>query len=242
MTAITHSLDRTLGIVLNKRPFKESGFLVELFTREYGRIPLLARGRSNPKKPLNFLELFTTSDWHLKAGQSFYFIESVDLVTQRLLGGKAIWTAYYLNELLLKLLPQHQIAQALFEYYQLALEALLESAQSDLDITPFLRQFELQLLRELGVLPNLTEDYEGQKVSAERRYYLSFEEGLLPIALPGTFPIVGELLLKILAQAPLTKEEGVIYRNMMRYLFEPLLEGKPLQSRIWMQKLYGKGR
>ena len=75
-----------------------------------------------------------------------------------------------------------------------------------------------------------------------KRYYLSYEEGLLPIEYPGTFQVQGSVLLQISEGEGLSREDALTYRNMMRYLLSPLLGGKPLQSRIWMQKLYSKGR
>lgn len=231
-------LSRTEGVVLNKRAFKESGFLVDLFTRDYGRLTVFARGRANPKKPLSHLELFTYSAWYLKEGKTFYFIQEVDHLFSFRLSGKEIWTAYYLNELLLRVFPKHQPSDELFDIYYRVLEAL----SAGKEIEPYLRQFESTLLADLGILPDLMYDAAGDEVIPKKRYYLSYEEGLLPIDYPGTFQIMGSLLLKINDGEVLDREDSVIYRNMMRYLLAPLLGGKPLQSRIWMQKLYGKGR
>ncbi len=231
-----HILNRTEGVVLKKQPYKESGFLVELFTKDFGRITLFARGRANSKKPLNHLELFTYSAWHLKEGQVFYFVDEVDYLYTFRLSGRAIWTAYYLNELLLRTYPKDQPSEALFDIYYRSLTALYESVE----IEPFLREFEQTLLSELGILPDLTIDAAGDFINPSQLYYLSFEEGLLPIKLRNTFAVTGDLITKIANQSTLDREESIQFRNMMRYLITPLLEGKPLQSRIWMQKLYGK--
>ena len=231
-------LDRTEGVVLNKKPFKESGFLVDLLTREYGRITVFARGRANPKKPLNYLELFTYSAWYLKEGKTFHFIKEVDNLFAFRLAGKEIWTAYYLNELLIRTFPKYQPSEEIFEIYYRVLEAL----KAEKEIEPYLRQFESTLLAYLGILPDLTYDAAGDAVEPMKRYYLSYEEGLLPIEYPGTFQVQGSVLLQISEGDGLSREDALTYRNMMRYLLSPLLGGKPLQSRIWMQKLYSKGR
>lgn len=231
-------LNRTEGVVLHKRPHKESGFLVDLFTRNHGRITVFARGRANPKKPLNHLELFTYSAWYLKEGRTFYFIQEFDDLFAFRLQGREIWTAYYLNELLLRTLPREQPAEELFEVYYRVLVVLSEGGE----IEPYLRQFESSLLAYLGILPDLMYDAAGDEVTSTQYYYLSYEEGVLPIEYPGTLKIHGSLLLKINEGESLNREESLAYRNMMRYLLSPLLGAEPLQSRIWMQKLYGKGR
>lgn len=230
-------LGRTLAVVLNKRSFKESGFLVDLFTLEYGRITLLTRGRANPKRPLHHLELFSYSDWHLKEGRVFHFAHEVDLLYTFSLKGREIWTAYYLNELLLRLMPKHQPAPELFQVYQEVLAALAEDVE---EISPYLRHFERSLLAYLGILPDLFYDAAGDPINSQKSYYLSHEEGVLPIEFPGTFKISGEVILKIAEEETLVGEEALIYRNMMRYLLAPLIGDKPLQSRIWMQRLYRK--
>ena len=237
MLEMTEELGRTLGVVLHKRAFKESGFLVDLFTLEYGRVTLLVRGRANPKRPLHHLELFSYSEWHLKEGRVFYFVQAVDLLFTFSLKGREIWTAYYLNELLLRLMPKHQPAPELFQVYQEVLSALADGIE---EISPYLRNFERSLLAYLGILPDLFYDAAGDSINPQKTYYLSHEEGVLPIEFPGTFKISGAVILKIAKEILLEEEEVLLYRNMMRYLLTPLLGGKPLQSRIWMQRLYGK--
>lgn len=231
-------LNRTEGVVLHKRPHKESGFLVDLFTREYGRLTVFARGRANPKKPLNHLELFTYSAWYLKEGRAFHFIQEFDDLFAFRLQGREIWTAYYLNELLLRTLPRHQPGEELFQIYYRILVVL----QGGEEVEPYLRQFESTLLAYLGILPDLMYDAAGDEITPDKRYYLSYDEGVLPIEYPGTYPISGRLLLKINEAEALDRQESLEYRNMMRYLLSPLLGNEPLQSRVWMQKLYGKGR
>lgn len=237
MLEMREELGRTLGVVLNKRAFKESGFLVDLFTLQYGRVTLLVRGRANPKRPLHHLELFSYSDWHLKEGRVFHFAHEVDLLYTFSLKGREIWTAYYLNELLLRLMPKHQPAPELFQVYQEVLSALADGVE---EISPYLRNFERYLLAYLGILPDLFYDAAGDPINPDKAYYLSHEEGLLPLEFPGTFKILGSTVLKIAEEAPIVGEEALIYRNMMRYLLAPLIGEKPLQSRIWMQKLYRK--
>lgn len=237
MLEMREELGRTLGVVLNKRAFKESGFLVDLFTLQYGRVTLLVRGRANPKRPLHHLELFSYSDWHLKEGRVFHFAHEVDLLYTFSLKGREIWTAYYLNELLLRLMPKHQPAPELFQVYQEVLSALADGVE---EISPYLRNFERYLLAYLGILPDLFYDAAGDPIKPDKAYYLSHEEGLLPLEFPGTFKILGSTVLKIAEEAPIVGEEALIYRNMMRYLLAPLIGEKPLQSRIWMQRLYRK--
>lgn len=220
------------GFVLRKQPYRESGFLIDLFTREEGRLKILVRGRK--RKAQAELELFTFGAWYLKEGRTFYFLNEYDLLQQFRLKGREIWVAYYLNELLLRLFPQHQPSPELFEIYYRTLTSLKEEKA----IEPYLRQFEGTLLSFLGILPDFGFDAAGDEIQREQLYSLLPEEGFIPGAHVGLLVVRGETLHNILVNQDLTREDALRYRDIMRTLLTPLLGSKPLQSRIWLQKLY----
>ncbi len=224
---------RAEAYVLRKQPYQESSFLVDLLTRTEGRIKVLVRGRKR-KNPVE-LELFTFAAWHLKEGRTFYFLNEYDLLQQFRLTGREIWIAYYLNELLLRLFPQHQASPEIFEIYHRVLEALKEGKE----IEPYLRQFEGTLLAFLGILPDFAFDAQGEEIRPDLIYSLLPDEGFIPGKHEGLLTVKGSTLHHILENRPLEREEAINYRDMMRILLSPLLGSKPLQSRIWLQKLYG---
>ena len=96
---------------------------------------------------------------------------------QPLLGGRALLCGYYLNELLIRLLPREDPHPALFEHYR---EALRRLSAGD-DAQRVLRRFELALLQELGYGIDLaTEAESGQPVMADGRYVFIIECGVEP--------------------------------------------------------------
>ncbi len=227
----------TPGYIIRKQPYKERGFMIDLLTEKLGRVKLfLQQGRAQKRYSAN-LELFSRSEWTLKPGRTFFFADAIDLEESIRLGGKLIWSGYYLNELLLRLFPEYQEDEGLYAAYELALKAL----DSNYRIEPALRFFERLLLMHLGIFPDLSSDHEDQMIESHRTYFLRRDEGISRYPRHDALPLPGGFIQKIEADLPnfnLNTEEARAYKMMMRYLYEPLLQGRPLQSRVWLQKLY----
>jgi DNA repair protein RecO (recombination protein O) len=153
-----------------------------------------------------------------------------------LLGGRCLLLGYYLNELLLKMLPREDAHANLFDAYAAALQALAAGS----DDAPELRRFEKTLLRELGYGLTLETDVEtGQPVVADRQYAFLIERG--PVASrvgagdtasgDENPALSGKTLLDMAADDysdPRTRLES---RRLMRQLISHHLGGKSLQSR-----------
>jgi DNA repair protein RecO (recombination protein O) len=93
------------------------------------------------------------------------------------LPSSALLGAYYLNELLMKFLPRGAVQADLFEHYQGTLQALADPTE---DLQACLRAFELLLLQDLGLLPDLAQDaLSGAVLQAEVRYTWKPELGLV---------------------------------------------------------------
>jgi DNA repair protein RecO (recombination protein O) len=134
------------GYVLRTQPYGDTSLLVEAWTRDQGRIGLVAKGAREPRSRQRALLQSLQPLW-------LSWLERGDLGTLSgveaaapafALRGETLFCAWYLNELLLKLLPRHDPHPTLFEAYATAL-AELDRAQE-----PALRRFELRLLAELG--------------------------------------------------------------------------------------------
>lgn len=240
----------TAGIILKKTPYGERGFILSLFTQKLGLIRVfLRRGRqekSSQKAVFNrmSLELFAESEWLVKRGRLYYFPQGAELFHPYALEGREIWSGYYLNELLLRLLPDFQEDFSLYSAYLHALKML---AIKDM-IEPSLRYCERRLLMHLGIFPDLLYDYKGLPIKKEDHYQLNPTHGFILMSEKKRgyekeeFPLFsGEFLQKIEAiQAfyTLSPQEDFAYKKLMRCLYAPLLEGRPLQSRLWLKKLY----
>jgi len=155
--------------LLHYTPWRDTSFIVDLFTLGQGRLGLMAKGARGGKartralyQPFRPLLVSCHGDGELRTLTGIE--ESGPVVV---LEGAALACGYYLNELVLRLLGKEQPAPTLFAHYALAL-AMLESGDG-LETT--LRTFELQLLETVGVLPDLARcTPDGTPIDAGRRY------------------------------------------------------------------------
>ena len=178
--------------VLHSYSWSESSLIVELFTRAQGRVVVVAKGAKRPNSNFRPLLLpFLPLQVLLGKAASDESSEVVNLRSVEWCGGvpllpqQALLSAYYLNELLLKLLARQDPHAELFDAYADTLVALAQvpSANTAADAAAdaaALRAFELVLLRELGVLPELgTVTLTAQPLAAERCYALHPDHGVV---------------------------------------------------------------
>jgi DNA repair protein RecO (recombination protein O) len=145
---------------------------------------------------------------------------------QPLLQGEALLCGFYLNELLLRLLPREDPHDALFEQYRGALQQLSAGAES----APVLRAFEKSLLKELGYAMILDRDGAGGRIDSSRTYRYDPERG--PIEAAAGEPLVSGRTLLDMARDdysdPVTQQQS---KALMRLLINHRLEHQPLRSR-----------
>ncbi len=166
-----------IAYILHKRAYRETSSILEVLTKDYGRVALMARGsRGARSKTAGNLLLFTplVISWQGK-GELPYLksTERADLKTPSL-KGKSLLSAMYINELLMHLLHRDDVHEAIFEYYHHCLYSLEDD--KNLEIT--LRQFEIKLLEQLGFGLNvLTEADTGEAIDAGSNYLYNLEHG-----------------------------------------------------------------
>ncbi|MDP2879278.1 MAG: DNA repair protein RecO [Sulfuricella sp.] len=162
--------------VLHTYPYRETSLIVEVFSRDFGRLPLMARGARRPKSAVRGLLLSfqpLSLSWFGKA--ELRTLHSAEWQGgQPLLQGTALICGFYLNELLLKLLHRDDPHEQLFLYYQ---ETLQELARRT-DYAAVLRRFEMNLLKELGYALMLGHDADsGAAIETDVPYRYVFERG-----------------------------------------------------------------
>jgi len=162
--------------VLHTYPYRETSLIVEVFSRDFGRLPLMARGARRPKSAVRGLLLSfqpLSLSWFGKA--ELRTLHSAEWQGgQPLLQGTALICGFYLNELLLKLLHRDDPHEQLFLYYQ---ETLQELARRK-DYAAVLRRFEMNLLKELGYALMLAHDADsGAAIEPDVPYRYVFERG-----------------------------------------------------------------
>ncbi|MDO8347245.1 MAG: DNA repair protein RecO [Rugosibacter sp.] len=230
-------IDGQPAYVLHSYPYSETSLVVDVFSRAYGRVPLLARGARRPRSALRgLLMAFQPLELGWFGGGEVKTLAKAEwLGGVPLLSGRCLMLGYYMNELLVKLLPREDAHGALFDAYAAALQALAGGAAD----APELRRFEKTLLKELGYGLTLDRDAEsGETVDAEARYAFQIERG--PVRKVGagdtastldSATICGKSLLDMAADDyadPRTRAESKL---LMRQLIAHYLAGKPLQSR-----------
>lgn len=211
--------------VLHSRPYKETSALVDLLTPE-GRCRAVlrgARGRvGSVARPFMPLEVELKGRGDLPTASR---IEAIGVPL--LLQGEALFSGFYLNELLVRLLPAELPHPAIFEHYALTVEFLAIGRP----LEPLLRIFEWRLLAELGFAFALEHDVDGADIDVQALYRLIPDAGLQRIEQlqPGAF--LGADLLAMHAgewEAP-----GVLLaaKRLMRQALAPHLGARPLVSR-----------
>lgn len=212
--------------VLHSWDWSETSLILELFTRERGRVVVVAKGAKRPYSQLRpVLTPFQKLQVVLGRAPSD---ESADVHLLRsaeraegppMPAGAALFAGFYLNELLLKLLARHDPHPGLFDAYAEAVAALQGRDDADMQLT--LRAFELLLLRELGVLPELdSTTLTVQALEPAARYILHAESGVVPAqgddtGVPGRALVQIEAAL-VLGHVPTLREAVAPVTGMLR--------------------------
>lgn len=229
------------AFVLHHRPFRDSSQVLDILTRDHGKIALVARGSRGAKSRLRgvlrpFLPLriswVARSDLGTLTGA-----ESAGLPAN--LRGDAILSAYYLNELLINFLHRHDPQAEIFELYADTLGAL--GAQDA--VAAALRSFEIELLGLLGYALSIEhESGTHQVLDPAGNYEYRMEQGAVAVSrCSGSMVFSGALLSAIRAQQ---FEDPAVLRAAGRLLREVIshhLGGKELQSRKVLLELH-RGR
>ena len=230
------------AFVLHSYPYKESSLIVEAFTRHRGRVGLLARGARRPRSAIRgTLLAFHPLRLSWSASAELGTLTAAEWAGgQPALSGMALMCGFYVNELLLRLLPREDAHEALFDAYAGAVARLGAGDEP----SALLRAFELRLLRELGYAPPLDRDAgSGTPVQADERYAYVPERG--PLALAGSgasgvdadFTISGQTLLDMSREDFTRQETRDEARRLMRRLIAARLSGQTLHTSEMLREL-----
>ena len=227
-----------LAFVLHSHPFRETSLLLDVYSREYGRLAIVARGARRPRSALRGVlmsfqplrlswfgkgEVRTLHSAEWQGGQPY-------------LQGRALMCGFYLNELLINLLARDDAHEQLFDYYRATLYRLAHET----DHAATLRCFEKHLLQELGDALDLeTDAASGSPVQAEKTYRYFAERGAsadTPDNHSG-MKIAGHTLLSMAVDDysdPVVAQQS---KQLMRMLLGHHLGGKQLHTRELIKDL-----
>lgn len=225
------------GVVLHRRPFRDTSLLLELFTPQYGRVGLVARGARGKRSGwAALLQPFqaVTVGWRGN-GELRTLTDAEASSAPRVLAGDALPAGFYLCELLLRTCQRDDPHPRLY----MALEAAFVSLERAMD-QAVLRRFEKVLLEEIGYGLQLDRQADdGSPVLAERRYRYVPEQGAWPLESPaaGGVEVSGAALLALAREEPLEPGWHGELRKLMRGALAPVLGSRPLRSRDLYQSL-----
>jgi len=242
VSTTTHRQDNQAVYVLHTYPFKETSLVVELFARNFGRVATTAKGARRPRSAMRgLLQAFQPMSATWSGKLELKTLHSLDWNgSLLLLQGEALMCGFYLNELLLRLLPREDPHEALFEYYADTLKTL--AGRQDLATT--LRRFELKFLQELGYAIPLEFDVNAEPVQELQNYRYEAEHGAYPLRGALTrhengVQLSGKTLIDMSNDDYRDEQTQQQSKQLMRYLLAHYLGDKPLHTRQLLIDLQG---
>lgn len=229
-------VDHQPAFVLHSVPYKETSLIVELFSRDHGRVSVVARGARRPRAALRGLLLPFQP---LKVGwfgktelKTLAHADWQGALPQ--LGGVPLLAGLYLNELLLRLTAREDPHSQLFADYARTIRALGPRDGQNEPLSAQLRRFELRLLAGLGYAPDLAHTHDGMPLAAECRYHCQLPAGVTASA-EGEH--AGAVLLALAAQDLSTPAALRAARALTRQWLDHCLGEPPLATRALMAQL-----
>ena len=219
------------AFILHRRPYRNTSLLVEALTWEHGRVGLVARGVRTPRSRLKgLLQPFVPLLLSWSGKGELLNLTAVEEAEKAIpIPPIRLFSGFYINELLLRLLQRHDPHAGLFKPYQQVLKALSTAANEE----AALRVFEKQLLKEIGYgLVLDSEVLTGAPIVANGVYRYILDRG--PVAAEQAGPgiiISGKSLLALrheVIQDPLVLRET---KRLTRKAIELHLQGRPLKTR-----------
>ena len=232
---MTARVEAEPGYVLHVRAYRDTSAIVDIFSRHYGRVSVVAKGLKSSAKarqnwraglqPGNLLLLSWSGRGELKT------LSDVQLNSRFTLKGDALYCAFYVNELLQRLLHPFDPQPDVFSLYGQCLLGLSGDPKPE----PVLRRFEFALLNELGY----GVDFSALDNCRLQSVGFHPEQGFLaPEQLPPGCPQFSVTGLQRVARGDFDATSLKLAKQLTRLALSPLLGGQPLNSR----KLFMQGR
>lgn len=234
----THKHSDQPVYVLHTQPFKETSLLVELFSQQHGRVAAVAKGARRPHSALRgMLQSFQMLSGTWSGKNELKILHSLDWSAGlTLIKGEALMCGFYINELLLRLLPREDAHENLFLHY----EEVLQMLASERDLATTLRSFELKLLQELGYAVPLLADENDFEIDADKVYRYEAEYGACELkSTKNGVQLQGKTLLDMAKNDYSDVQTQLQSKQLMRYLLAHYLGDKPLHTRQLLIDLQG---
>jgi DNA repair protein RecO (recombination protein O) len=213
--------------ILHQQHYGESSLIIDVLTRDLGRVSLMAKGvRKTKSKTVGLLRPFAALSLSF-VGKSdlktLTDVETTDLPEQ--LTGLAVYCGFYINELICNFLHKDDPHPEVFQEYRQCLSGLAQGTQTE----AALRTFELNLMDNIGYGLNLSYDLHHEKpIALNKKYRFNKDIGLFEDA-EGQFS--GAALMAMEQRSFKHTQTLNEAKLLMRAVIDSHLQGKPLKSR-----------
>jgi DNA repair protein recO len=225
------------GFVLHKREYSETSFLVDFFTEHNGRITLLAKGARRPRSPLKaLLQPFTPLLLRWSGKGDLKTLTKVEAASLTLpMNTLALYSGFYVNEMLVRVLENQTAYQELFQHYLLCVTKLAATPDA---LEPTLRTFEFQVLKALGYGVDFVHCIAtGEEVDPNMWYQFRENEGFIASLLQNNLSFLGKDLLAFDLLDFSEKSTQQAAKRFTRIALKPYLGSQPLKSRELFQSI-----
>ena len=229
------------AFVLHTRAFKETSLLIDLFTKNLGRINVVAKGAKKPKSPLRSVltptSLFAIS---FSGKNELKNLNACELLNHYSLSMPVSFNSIvYVNELLIKATEKEDPHEKIFNQYQLLCEGL-SGTTDKAEIEVLLRSFELVLLQELGYGIDLSfESINGNKIKPKDKYMFDPSLGFTKLqtdSIKSNGVFLGKDIINFSSGDLTEKDSRLASKKIMRLALDYHLGNKSLNIRKYLSK------
>ena len=204
---------------------------MDFFTEYHGRITLLAKGARRPRSPLKaLLQPFTPLLLRWSGKGDLKTLTKVEAASLTLpMNTLALYSGFYVNEMLVRVLENQTAYQELFQHYLLCVTKLAATPDA---LEPTLRTFEFQVLKALGYGVDFVHCIAtGEEVDPNMWYQFRENEGFIASLLQNNLSFLGKDLLAFDLLDFSEKSTQQAAKRFTRIALKPYLGSQPLKSR-----------
>jgi DNA repair protein RecO (recombination protein O) len=227
--------------VLHQRPYRNTSLIVDCLTLRHGRQSLVARGARRPEsRQRSLLQVFRPLrlSWVSRGEMGSLTLAEPEAPAHEL-QGEGLMAGFYLNELLLRLVPRGDQSDAILSCYSACLGRLAAAGNA----ARALRLFELEFLAALGYRVDLASDCRtGEAISPDRHYIFEHEGGLTASGEHTTMERYSGRHLIALREQRLDDPESLrAARQLLGGILREHLGERPLKTRLVLREIHERG-
>jgi len=221
------------SFLLHQMPYSETSQIVRIFSQNFGRVDLIAKGSKRPKSKFrSYLQPFLPLQLSWSGKSQLKTLRHAEIYGQYLarIQGKYLLSAYYLNELILSFFRMEDPYPNLFAVYTTTLHDFSESKP----IEPSLREFEILMLSEIGYAINFSTEANSQKpIETDMEYVFFVDQGFVSKGVHNSDSLLikGHTIQAINDGDFSDQETLICAKKILRLSIQHHLDGKELKSK-----------